>query len=165
MRKLLLIARVRWWALLMVGILGLAAGAVLANLRNDSIEPSFKAEAPIVMLRAANDESGRLLAQRLDAANATANQANESALEGENAEIVSEVGETDARLLFVGYGQPKKTQNRSPSSADYHLEADPIGVGVEEDLARITSRSPNWKEIVTCRRRSGACPRRTRPTS
>ncbi|HEX6301745.1 MAG TPA: hypothetical protein VF148_14890 [Acidimicrobiia bacterium] len=137
MKKVLLMVRVRWWALLIVGIAGLVAGFAFATLRNNSIEPSFKAEAPIVLVRTSSDESGRDLRQRLDDARALALATNESALVDDEAEIVSEIGETDAQLLFIGYGSSESdARGIAAGMRDRYLEADPIGVGgVEEDLA------------------------------
>jgi len=137
MKKVLLMVRVRWWALLIVGIAGLVAGAAFATLHNNSIEPSFKAEAPIVLIRTSSDESGRDLRQRLDDARAVAIEVNESALVDDTAEIVSEIGESDAQLLFIGYGSTEDDATDVASGMrERYLEADPIGVGgVEDDLA------------------------------
>jgi hypothetical protein len=136
-KKVLLMVRVRWWALLIVGIAGLLAGVAFATVRNNSIEPTLRAEAPILLIRTSGDESGRDLRQRLDDARAIAVGVNESALADDTAEVVSEIGETDAQLLFIGYGSTEADATGIASGMrDRYLEADPIGVGgVEEDLA------------------------------
>jgi Mrp family chromosome partitioning ATPase len=166
MRKLLLIIRARWWALLIVGVVGMAAGVVFTTLRNDGIEPSIKVEAPIVLIRASGDESGRDLRQRLDEARAVAIEANESALQGDTAEIVSEIGETDAQLLFVGYGATEEgAREIAVEMRDQYLEAEPIGVsGVEEDLAKYAGQIDEIRNEIAELQGQGGIPSSTQET-
>lgn len=166
MKKLLLIVRARWWALLTIGIVGLVAGTVFATLRNDSIESSFKAEAPIVFTRSTSDESGRDLRQRLDQARAVAVDANQSALAEDTAEIVSEIGENDAQLLFVGYGASGQgAREIAVEMRDQYLEADPIGVsGVEEDLAEYSDEVAGIRNEIADLQQEAQAPLATEET-
>lgn len=165
-KKLLLIIRARWWPLLIVGVIGLSAGVVFATLRNDNIESSFKVEAPILLVRASGDESGRDLRQRLDEARAVAVEANDLALAGETAEIVSEIGEIDAQLLFVGHGATEEgAREVAVEMRDQYLEADPIGVsGVEEDLAEYSSQIVEIRSEIAELQREAQVPSATEET-
>ncbi|HEX6286302.1 MAG TPA: hypothetical protein VFZ80_02365, partial [Acidimicrobiia bacterium] len=138
MHRLLLIVRSRWWAFLLVGLIGMAAGYLFATIRNDNIEPRYESEASVVVLRQSDDESGRELQGRLSEAQRAAIRVNTGVLAPGVAEIRTEIGETEGRLLFVGYGETDvDAQALAASMRDDYLETAPVGVeAVEDQLSR-----------------------------
>lgn len=138
MRRLVLIVRSRWWAFLLVGLVGMAAGYLFASIRNANIEPRFESEASVVLLRQSDDESGRELQGRLSEAQRAAIRVNGEVLEAGTAEIRTEVGETEGVLLFVGYGGTGEDAGAiALGMRDDYLETAPVGVeAVEEELAQ-----------------------------
>ena len=150
LKKVLLIIRSRWWVLVLMGALGLVAGFVFASLRNDSIEPEFRSEAPVVLIRQTDDDSGRELRGRLSEAQVAAFRANQDVLQSGVYEITTEEGDTEGRLIFVGYGPTEElAQQRATEMRSNYLDTAPVGVeAVEQDLAEYADRVEDIREEI-----------------
>lgn len=151
LKKLFVIFRSRWWALVIMGALGLIAGFLFATIRNDNIEPEFRSEAPVILVRQTDDDSGRELRGRLGEAQVGAIRANQDVLQSGIAEITTIEDDTEGKLIFIGFGPTAEAaQQKAIQMRSNYLDTAPVGVeAVQEDLETYANQVAEIREEIT----------------